>query len=45
MKKGGIVIDAGNSNPAFSRRLAKVALEKGIFFLDVGCSGSPSAVE
>jgi 3-hydroxyisobutyrate dehydrogenase-like beta-hydroxyacid dehydrogenase len=45
MKKGGIVIDGGNSNPASSRRLAKIALEKGIFFLDVGCSGGPSAAE
>jgi 3-hydroxyisobutyrate dehydrogenase-like beta-hydroxyacid dehydrogenase len=45
MKEGGIVIDGGNSHPASSRRLAKIASEKGVFFLDVGCSGGPSAAE
>ncbi len=44
MRKGGIVIDGGNSNPASSRRLAKIAAEKGVSFLDVGCSGGPPLV-
>ena len=45
MKEGGIVIDGGNSNPASSRRLAEITAEKGIFFLDVGCSGGPPGAE
>ena len=45
MKEGGIVIDGGNSHPASSKRLAEIAAEKSVFFLDVGCSGGPSAAE
>lgn len=45
MREGGIIIDGGNSHPASSRRLAEIASEKGVFFLDVGCSGGPSAAE
>jgi len=45
MKGGGTVIDGGNSNPAFSRRLAKIVAEKRASFLNVGCSGGPSGAE
>jgi len=45
MEEGGIAIDGGNSHPVSSKRLAEIAAERGVFFLDVGCSGGPSAAE
>jgi 2-hydroxy-3-oxopropionate reductase len=45
MKTDGVVIDGGNSKPANSRKLARIADEKSVNFLDVGCSGGPSGAE
>jgi 6-phosphogluconate dehydrogenase len=45
LKKGDIVVDAGNSHYADSIRRAKNLEEKGIFFLDAGTSGGLHGAE
>lgn len=42
LKKGDILIEAGNSNYKDSMRRAKLVKEKGIFYLDMGTSGGLS---
>lgn len=42
LQAGDIIIEAGNSNYKESSRRYKELSEKGIHFLDAGCSGGPS---
>lgn len=44
MGRGRIMIDGGNSDPRASIRHAQEARKRGIFFVDVGCSGGPYRV-
>ena len=44
MKRNGTIIDGGNSDPRNSIQLARDLEKRGLFFIDVGCSGGPYKV-